>query len=198
MRSSRGRRGAARGAGRALGLVLAAGFAGAGAAPATQCQAGETAYFSCTVGAKTASLCGRGQAAALQALTYRYGPAGKVELEFTARADNSQRFYATVSPLSPGASVSQVWFDRGELRYLLTECSGGNCAKNAGLAVLRGDRVLMNATCSSTAAGDLAFFSPELVRFGSGAADSRSASELLRIEDADNGLDLIYRRPPAR
>ena len=88
--------------------------------------------------------------------------------------------------------MAQVLFDRGDTRYLLTECTGGHCAQRAGLAVLRGERLLMKAACVRVADNDLAWFARDLVRFGADAAGSRSATELLRIEDADNDIVRIY------
>ena len=164
----------------------------AASASATHCQPGERVQFSCAVGAKTVSLCARGEPGAVVALAYRYGLPGKVENEFVARPDNRNRFSGTVSPARPGASVAQVWFDRGDTRYLLTECTGGNCAQRAGLAVLRGERLLMTAACGRVAENDLAWFARDLVKFGADAAGSRSATELLRIEDADNDIVRIY------
>ena len=175
--------------------ALAAGAEPAsGPAPtgATLCQPGERVQFSCAVGAKTVSLCARGEAGTVVALAYRYGLPGKVENEFVARPGNRDRFSATVSPARPGASVAQVWFDRGDTRYLLTEGTGGNCAQRAGLAVRRGDRLLMNAACGRVAENDGAWFARDLVRFGADAAGSRSATDLLRIEDADNDIVRIY------
>jgi hypothetical protein len=161
-------------------------------ATGTHCRTDERVQFSCQIGSKTVSLCAEGKTGAITSLAYRYGLRGKIENEFVARPDNSNRFFGSVSPVHPGASVSQIWFDRGHVRYLLTECVGGRCPHGAGLAVLRGDRVLMNGHCVNSAENDLAWFSRDLVTFGSDAAGSRSATELLRIEDADNELDKIY------
>ncbi len=175
----------------ALLVILSLGAHAQGApAPGTHCQAGESVRFSCRIGSKTVSLCAGDKVAYL---AYRYGLPGKIENEFIARPDNGNLFFGTVSPAAPGASVNQVWFDRGAVRYLLTECTGGNCPQQAGLAVLRGDRLLMNGRCARETGTDLAWFSRELVHFGSDAAGSRSSTDLLRIEDADNELEKIYR-----
>ncbi len=168
------------------------------AAPSTvtsvvsHCRADERVQFSCPIGAKLVSLCAAGkpgQPGTIASLSYRYGAPGQVENEFVATPGNNRRFFATVSPARPGASVNQLWFDRGDTRYLLTECVGGHCPQPGGLAVLRGDALLMNARCGASA---LAWFSRELVRFGADAEGSRSMTELLRIEDADNDLQKIY------
>lgn len=135
---------------------------------------------------------------AITELSYRYGVPGKIENEFVARADNANRFFATASPASPGALVTQVWFDRGDVRYLLTECLGGDCPQEGGLAVLRGDRLLMNARCGQFVEGDQPVFEQGLIMYGPSensprdADKIRSTTELLKIEDADNNLHLIF------
>ncbi len=156
------------------------------------CQADEAVRFSCPIGRKLVSLCAAGKPGAPEVLSYRYGAVRHVEKTFVASTDNGRRFYGTASPARPGASVSQVWFDQGETRYLISACTGGSCAFRAGLAVLQGDRILMNARCDRAEDVDLAWFSSDLVRFGSGAADSKSATSLLQIEDADNDIVRLY------
>ena len=173
---------------------IAPGFAKASPPAAVSlCQPDEAVQFSCPIGRKLVSLCAAGRPGATEVLSYRYGTPRHVEKTFVASADNGRRFFGTVSPARPGASVSQVWFDQGELRYLLSACTGGSCAFRAGLAVLQGDRILMNARCDRPEDGDLAWFSSDLVRFGSGAADSKSATALLQIEDSDNDIVRLYR-----
>jgi len=171
----------------------APGFAkGSSPAAASLCQPDESVRFSCPIGRKLVSLCAAGKPGAPEALSYRYGAVRQIEKSFVASADNGRRFFGTVSPARPGASVSQVWFDQGELRFLLTACTGGSCAFRAGLAVLQGDRILMNARCDRAKVDDLAWFSSDLVSFGSGAADSKSATPLLQIEESDNDIVRLY------
>lgn len=158
----------------------------------TLCRADERIQFSCRAGAKTASLCASGPQGRIDSLTYRYGTTHKVESVYAARSDNSLRFQGTVMPASPGALVQQVWFDRGTTRYLLTQCTGGNCTKPSGLAVLRGERVLMNQRCAPLQPSDLDTFAPELVHFGSGIGDSRSHTPLLELGAYDNLLERLY------
>lgn len=159
----------------------------------THCAADERVEFSCRIGVNTVSLCAAGKDRAIAWLAYRYGVPGKVENEFLARSDNTHRFYASVAPAAPSASVRQVWFDRGGLRYLLTECIGGNCPKRAGLAVLRGDHAVMNACCVPAGENDLGWFSRDLVSFGADPASSQSATDLLLMQDTDNMIDTLYR-----
>ena len=177
----------------ALLACIAPGFAkDSPPAAVSLCQPDEAVRFSCPIGRKLVSLCAAGKPGAPEALSYRYGAVRHVEKTFVASTDNGRRFYGTASPARPGASVSQVWFDQGETRYLLSACTGGSCAFRAGLAVLQGDRILMNARCDRAEDADLAWFSSDLVRFGSGAADSKSATSLLQIEDADNDIVRLY------
>ena len=149
----------------------------------THCQPDERVQYSCRIGKKTVSLCGGGTAGALTSLIYRYGAIGKIENEFVARPETNNRFFGSVGPANPGASISQVWFDKGEVRYLLTECTGGNCPKGGGLAVLRHDRILTNTPCADSESDDLSLFSNDLVRFTSRVESSRSATELLIIQE---------------
>lgn len=165
----------------------------------TLCQADEVVAFSCPTATKIVSLCGKPEAGpAAKQLAYRYGTAKKVELEYVATTDNGKRFGATVSPATLGASVHQLWFNRGDIRYLLTECVGGSCPHGAGVAVLNTEKVLMSARCVAGDTPSQAFFSRSLIEFGNGVDDTRSHTELIKTEDSDNSLDQIYKaeRPP--
>ena len=156
--------------------------------PVSQCGAGESVFFSCQVGSKIVSLCSIGKSGAI---AYRYGPRGKVENEYLAAPDNGNRFQGNVSPASPGASVRQVWFTRDDFKYLLTECVGGDCPRSAGLAVFHGDKVIMNATCARKR-DDVAWFSHDMVNFGSDLKTSTSKTDLLHLDDMDNAIEEIY------
>lgn len=176
----------------ALCIVACAADVAPAPAGATHCRADERVQFSCGVGGKTASLCAAGPAGRIDALSYRYGLPGQVEHEFSARHENSLRFQGTVMPASPGASVRQVWFDRGGTRFLLTQCVGGQCVRPSGLAVLRGERVLMNERCAPPASPDLDSFDRELVQFGASVEASRSNTPLLALGEYDNQLEKLY------
>ncbi|GJD52392.1 hypothetical protein OPKNFCMD_5157 [Methylobacterium crusticola] len=137
------------------------------------------------------SLCATAKQEAIERITYRYGTAGRIETSYAAEIGNGHRFKGTVSPASPRALIRQVWFDQGRFRYLLTECVGGDCARPAGLAVLRGDTVVRNSSCAR-AGHDPAWFSEKLVEFKSSLETSTSKTGLLVFEDSDNMLDKIY------
>ena len=150
----------------------------------THCQPTESVQFSCRVGIKIVSLCGGNTGDRITSLSYRYGAIGKIEKEFVARPENTRRFYGTVGPLNPRASLGQIWFDQGKFRYLMTACTGGNCPQHAGLAVIHNfTRILMNVPCARFTNDDFDSFRPDLVTFGSGVETTRSATELLIIEE---------------
>ncbi|WP_423601234.1 hypothetical protein [Roseateles sp. MS654] len=159
----------------------------------TLCKPEEAVVFNCFTGKKTASLCASPTEAAPTALAYRYGTSQKIENEYIATPTNGKTFGATVSPAAPRAWVSQVWFDRSSYRYLMTECVGGDCPYHAGLTVLNGERIAMNASCQQPRGVRLPAFSRELVKFGSNPGDSQSTTPLLRIEEADNGAYELYK-----
>lgn len=157
------------------------------------CRADESVFFSCPAGAKTVSLCGAKASGAIETLIYRFGVAGRIEKEFRASHENRNRFTGFVAPANPGALVRQVWFDDGPFRYLLSQCVGGDCSQPAGIAVLRGGALVMNAACAPKPGNDLAWFSDELVEFGSDIDVSRSKTDLLQLDAFDNPIEKIYR-----
>jgi hypothetical protein len=163
------------------------------AEPATHCRADEKVFFSCVAGKKTVSLCGQQGADGLASLTYRFGLPGHVENEFSATAANGRSFLGTVEPDSPRAQVQEIWFDRGDIRYLLSTCLGGDCPYQGGLAVLKRGKVLTKSKC---AGGDAhATFSTDLVEFGDGVDNSRSHTPLLKIDDYSNSIEQLYPVP---
>ncbi|GJD56198.1 hypothetical protein [Methylobacterium dankookense] len=172
-------------------MSAAAASAAEGGAAGSLCQGDEDVLFSCALGGRVASLCATLKQETIERITYRYGTRARIEISYAAESGNGNRFKGTVAPASPRALIRQVWFDRGPFRYLLTECLGGDCVRPAGLAVLRGDRVVKNGGCTGPG-NDRAWFSDKLVDFKSAVADSRSKTELLVIEDADNMPEKLY------
>ena len=164
------------------------------AAPLTHCQPGEKIFFSCVVGKKTVSLCGRFSAGGLASLTYRYGLPDKVENEYSATPANGQGFLGTIEPDSPRAEIREVWFDRGEFRYLLTSCLGGDCPYPGGLAVLKRGRVLSALRCAG-GPDALTSFSSDLVDFGDGVESGKSRTPLLQLVDVTNKIERLYPIP---
>ncbi len=167
------------------------------AAPVTHCHANESVLFSCVAGKKTVSLCGQPGAAGLAALTYRYGLPGKVENEYSATPANGRRFLGTVESDSPRAEVREIWFDRGDVCYLLTSCLGGDCPYPGGLAVLLRGKVLSALRCAG-GPDALTAFSSELVDFdsGDGSGDGgKSRAPLLKLVGDTNRIERLYPIP---
>jgi hypothetical protein len=177
-----------------VAAATACGATFAAAAPVTHCHADEKVFFSCVAGKKTVSLCGQAGGGELVSLTYRYGLPGKVEYEFSATHTNGNTFFGTVEPDSPRAQIREVWFDRGDVRYLMTACLGGDCPYEGGLAVLKKSTVLSKSKCGS-GPDAMALFSDDLVEFGDGTDSSRSHTTLLKIGDYSNSIDLLYPVP---
>ena len=175
-------------------LAIACGLTGAAdLAPASTalCNPRQRVLFHCSLGAKSVSLCADMAGDRIVALGYRYGAPRRIELSQNAAASGDQRFKATQSPVAPGATVRQVWFTRGGYTYLLSRCAGGACPNDAGLAVLRGGKVVSRQRCLRSA-DDRAWFAPELARFGDDVASSQSMTERLVFEDVDNGVERLY------
>ena len=160
----------------------------------TLCLPIERIQFSCRIGSKIVSLCAGGEVGKTTSLTYRYGKLNKVEHEFTAEPAGKNRFYATVMPANPRALVKQVWFNQGAIRYLLTECVGGNCPQAGGLGVLRGERVLMNGQCKYEMESDLGWFSREMISFNldSETSNVQSHTDLLIVVTADFEFEKLF------
>lgn len=179
-----------------LGLTPAASASAvAAAAPgASLCGRDEKPVMVCQVKAKQAALCAQPAKPPFSALSYRYGRPGRVELTHTVRTGDPAPFGASVNPAGPQALVHQVWFDRGNTRYVLTACEGGQCAHRGGLIVL-GRQKLISARPCSNPSDQAPAFSRDVVEFGSDLGDSRSSTDLLRFEDTDNQIDTLY--PPA-
>jgi hypothetical protein len=171
-------------------------FAAAGA-PVTQCQSKEQVFFSCSVGRKMVSLCGSPMTGKIEKLVYRFGFPLKSENEFVASVDNGNHFFGTVSGAGPGAGVSQVWFDRGNYRYLMTSCVGGECPDEAALSVLVHGKIIQNLPCNDDL-NRIGTFSTDLVEFGESPSLSKSKTSLLLIEEEDNPVEKIFVTPDVK
>ncbi|MDR3435271.1 hypothetical protein [Telmatospirillum sp.] len=169
-------------------------------AAATLCHPDESVFFSCPLGKKTVSLCSSGKSGNITALAYRYGTKDHVENEYLATPDNGNRFLGDREPAAPRADVTSVWFYRGNVQYLVTECIGGRCPHDAGLTVLRDDKIVMNRYCgrAKEQGEDLASFDPEILDYDYKLDEAKkndgmvSHTDLLRIEFGGNGVERIY------
>lgn len=146
----------ARAAALIMALMPAQGFGGApetSRAPSL-CARGETSLFSCPIGGKLVSVCGRAGGGA----TYRYGRPGRVEMRATDLRF-AQRGYS-------GGGEQQIWFANSGYRYVIYDrvvrTAFGADGKHdpqasAGLMVQHGGRTVSNRGCgggiASRAAG---------------------------------------------
>jgi len=180
-------------------VMFMSAFAGEAAAEehvTSLCKADERVFFSCPLRntKKTVSICAAApKDGPVQRLTYRYG-AGRAELQFEANSQNQNRFSATVGPASPNASVRQVWFERKGVRYIVSSCIGGDCPHRGGLIVRRGKRVLTSRACAMDSAQHVSqpWFLSEVLKFGSDIDGSQSKTDLIKLEDVDNNIGVLY------
>ena len=173
------------------GLSLVPAAIGAEGVGSSHCTAQEEVFFSCQVGKKIVSLCALRQDGEVTKLSYRYGVPRKIENEYIANMQNQHRFFASVVPLGPQATINQAWFVTGDTKYLLTECVGAACPHASGLTVFRRERMLSNARCAQGGDGQ-PWFSSGVVKFGPEVDASKSTTRLLLLMEVDNSLDMIY------
>jgi hypothetical protein len=175
------------------GLLLSAACLFAQTAGASDCLPDEGVFFSCRLEGnhRTVSLCTAPQATPFQAITYRYGSETKNELTYVASLEDHNRFLGTISPVGPNASVRQVWFAIKNIKYIVTACVGGDCPHRGGLIVFRGSQLLMSRACENDSNGH-AWFSSEVVKFGSDFDSSRSKTQLIDLQDYDNNVNVLY------
>ena len=161
----------------------------------THCRADEQPLFSCSTGKKTVSLCGAPAKGAPQTLSYRFGAPGKVENEFVATLSSPRRFHTNMITLSPGANVDEVWFDHGDVRYLLSACVGGDCPIEAALTVLKKAHIIANMPCKDDD-NLVGRFGSDLVEFGD---VPKPKTPLLVVDDNyDNDAEKIFMIPGSK
>jgi hypothetical protein len=175
-----------------FGVLLLSAWASAQTAQVSGCLADEAVFFSCRLAGnhRIVSLCAAPKAAPFQSITYRYGRETKNELTYVASVGNHKRFLGTVSPVGPNASVRQVWFDIKGIKYIATACVGGDCAHRGGLIVFRGSKLLMSRACENDSSH--AWFTSDVVKFGSDLDSSHSNTDLIQLQDFDNGVEVLY------
>lgn len=176
-----------------LGILILSAWSSAQTAGASSCLPDEGVLFSCRLEGnhRMVSLCTAPKAAPFQSITYRYGSKAKSELTYVSSVENKNRFLATVSPVDPNASVRQIWFQVKDVKYIATACVGGNCPHRGGLIVFRGDKLLMSRACERDSSSH-AWFSSEVVKFGSDFESSRSKTDLIQLQDYDNNVNVLY------
>jgi len=176
-----------------LSVLLLSAWASAQTAEASGCLPDEAVFFSCRLEGnhRIVSLCTAPKAAPVQSITYRYGRETKNELTYVASVGNHNRFLGTVSPVGPNASVRQIWFQMKDVKYIATACVGGDCAHRGGLIVFRGSKLLMSRACENDSSSH-DWFSGEVVKFGSDLDSSHSNTDLIQLQDFDNGVEVLY------
>ncbi len=118
----------------------------------TLCQPGEALVFSCTVGAKLASLCRSGN----DRLSYRFGKPGAVELAYpNAGAIGA---FERSNALLYGGGIVTVSFKLGEFEYGIYSkmgraAGGGDPETEDGIAVARNGKRVATLVCDDGGAG---------------------------------------------
>ena len=113
------------------------------------CEAGETPFFSCEIGAKRVSVCSGGSGA-----VYRYGTPGKVELTSRSLTFANQGY--------SGGGESQLTATNDDYTYTVYDRTvrtsfgeGGNDPEfSSGLIVARGGRVISSKMCKGESSVD--------------------------------------------
>jgi hypothetical protein len=142
-----------------LGLAALAGtaMASAGAGEASLCAPGENIVFSCHVGPKTVSLCR--PAGTPQALVYRFGAPGRLELVFPEGGRAGSAGFARADALRYGGGSTAVSFRRGEYQYSLYSQLGRSEGPDRtpefedGLLVSRNGKLLKRFVCDDGGEG---------------------------------------------
>jgi hypothetical protein len=157
----------------------------------------EGVVFACRLNGngQTVALCSSPKTSPFTSVTYRYGTENRNELTYVASAETHNRFLGTVSPVSPKASVRQVWFESKDKKYIVTSCVGGDCAHRGGLIVFQGSHLLLSQSCSN-ADSSQPWFSSKVVRFGSDLDSSHSNTDLIQLQDFDNNVGVLYPSKP--
>jgi len=136
-----------------LGAWLAAGAAlAAEPAERTHCQPGEAVVFSCTVGAKLASLC----LADNDRLSYRFGKPGAIELTYPE--PGTVGAFERSNALLYGGGIVTVSFKRGEFEYgvyskMGRAAGGGDPETEDGVTVARKGKRVATLVCDDGGAG---------------------------------------------
>ncbi len=129
-------------------FLVAAFLASTCASAQTHCLPGETVLLSGRVGTlteggfsgeKILSLCADRSNPPFDQVSYRFGPQGVVELEFTAPRDGF--FFADDQSPLPRATINSLYFRKGRITYAVTECMGMHCGmRGVKLMVFDGKR----------------------------------------------------------
>ena len=176
-----------------IGVLFLSAWSSAQTAKPSGCLPDEGVLFSCRLKGndRIVSLCSSPKTSPFASITYRYGTETRNELTYVASVENHNQFLGTVSPVSPNASVRQVWFELKDKKYIVTSCVGGDCAHRGGLIVFQGSHLLISQPCAN-AGSSQPWFSSGVVRFGSDLDSSHSNTDLIQLQDFDNGVEVLY------
>ncbi len=147
---------------------------------AQKCAANESTLYEGSTGKKGILVCATPAKPPYSKIEYRFGPAEKAEMTYTADAASGRKFFASNEALQPRASLSHLWFVNGDTTYVITECVGGNCPHSGGILVAKGKKIIARIK-----AKEGAFSADDAVDF---MAD-KSKTSLIQIKYPD-GLDL--------
>ena len=147
---------------------------------AQKCAASEATLYEGSTGKKGILVCATPAKPPYSKIEYRFGPAEKVEMTYTADAASGRKFFASNEALQPRASLSHLWFVNGDTTYVITECSGGNCPHPGGISVAKGKKIIARIK-----AKEGAFSADDAVHF----MEDKSKTPLIQIKYPD-GIDL--------
>lgn len=134
----------------ALAVALVGGGPTVGAAPpstlaGTQCRTGETIVYACPIKGKVVSVCAR-----KGAISYRYGPAGRPELEITSNGHDGL-LHESTGVGGGGGGFRNLRFSKGGYEYIVFHGEPGQYHETtvpwSGVAVVHGDADIANLTC---------------------------------------------------
>jgi hypothetical protein len=147
---------------------------------AQKCAASEATLYEGTTGKKGILVCATPAKAPYSKIEYRFGPAEKAEMTYTADAASGRKFFASSEALQPRASLSHLWFTNGDTTYVITQCIGGNCPHSGGMVVAKGKKIIarIKAKEGTFTADDAVDFDGE-----------KSKTPLIQIKYPD-GIDL--------
>lgn len=146
---------------------------------AQRCAANEATVFEGAAGKKIILICAIPKKPPFTKIEYRFGTAGKLELNYVADASNNNKFYSTSETYSPRANLTSLWFKIGDTTYVVSQCMGGECPISGGILVVKGKKIIAKVRANE------AMFSDVAVNF----VKNQSLTPLIQMKDAE-GLDV--------
>jgi hypothetical protein len=157
----------------------------------THCGTNEATVFSCKIEEKIVSICAFPKKPPFSSIEYRFGEKNSLEITYVASKKNKKNFFYYIEPAGPKALINEVWFNRDEYRYMVSQCIGGDCAHDAGLIVYKNLEPILVKSCGTTSR-KYDFFNQKIIQFGSDFSDSRSFADLLKPHEEGNEFDTLY------